>query len=374
MSKTNTFANNANNNVQVNTPTKGDLNQHEPFHYDVAIIGAGPVGLFAVFELGILGLNAVVFDVLDKPGGQCSELYPEKPIYDIPALPLVTGQELTDRLMEQIKPFETKMVLGERVEHLNEREGGGFNIITSNGQSFNIAAVFIAAGAGCFTPRKPKLDGLEAFEHQSFFYSVAAKSNFVDHELVILGGGDSAIDWALDLCDCVKKLTVVHRREQFRAVPASVNALWEKVEQGKIDFIMGQAHSAHGNNGQLSRLDIQTKNASGHDTIISVPCTRALAFFGLNIELGPLANWKFDLEAGKRISVDTEKFETSRKGIFAVGDIGAYPGKLKLILSGFHEVALAAQEAFRIARPDQKLRFQYTTSSSEIQQFLKIEN
>jgi thioredoxin reductase (NADPH) len=334
---------------------------------DVAIIGAGPVGLFAVFQLGLLGLDAVVIDTLDKPGGQCAELYPEKPIYDIPAWPIITGQGLTDRLIEQIAPFTPQMVHDSRVERLTRQEHGRFLVETNTGDRFDVAAVFIAAGAGSFAPRRPKLEGLERYEGTSVFYAVRQRAHFAGQDIVIAGGGDSALDWTLDLLDHARSVTLVHRSDRFRAAPHSITAMQDAVVAGRLRFLQGELASLDGKDGQLSTVGIKTK-----DGIEAVQAQRLLAFFGLNIELGPIAAWGLDLADGKQIKVDTEKFETTTPGIFAVGDINFYPGKLKLILSGFHETALAAQAAFRLARPDQKLRFQYTTSSSELQKRLGV--
>ena len=341
----------------------------QPQSFDVAIIGAGPTGLFSVFELGLLGLKAVVLDVLDKPGGQCAELYPEKPIYDIPSWPVISGQELTDKLMEQIAPFKAEFRLGRQVTNFSRRTDGRFELTTDAGDVIDAAAVFIAAGAGSFTPRRPKLAGLEAYEGTSIFYSVRNRGNLAGHDLLIAGGGDSALDWANDLSEIAKSVTLVHRSDRFRAAPASVARMRELEAEGKLTFIEGDLASLTGENGALRQITLRTKAGERH-----VDATRLLAFYGLNIELGPIAQWGLDLADGKQIRVDTEKFETSTPGVFAVGDINFYPGKLKLILSGFHEAALASQAAFRIARPDQKLRFQYTTSSSELQQRLNVGN
>lgn len=335
--------------------------------FDVAIVGAGPVGLFAVFELGLLGLNAVLIDTLDKPGGQCAELYPEKPIYDIPAWPEISGQQLTDRLMEQAAPFNPEFHYNQRVDRLSKRFDGRFLVETSEGSAFDVAAVFIAAGAGSFAPRKPKVEGLASFEGKSLFYAVRDRKQFVGQDVMIVGGGDSALDWTLNLLPDAKSVTLMHRRDKFRAHPASVNSMREAVAAGKMRFLEGELDAVKGENGQLTQVVTKTKTDS-----TTIDASRLLCFFGLNIELGPIAEWGIDLADGKQIKVDTEKFETSTPGIFAIGDINWYPGKLKLILSGFHEGALACQAAFRLARPDEKLRFQYTTSSSELQKRLKV--
>jgi thioredoxin reductase (NADPH) len=335
--------------------------------YDVAIIGAGPTGLFAVFELGLLGLSAVVIDTLDKPGGQCAELYPEKPIYDIPSWPVITGQELTDKLLEQIRPFSPEFHLGQLVSDISRRADGRFDVETDAGTKVDVAAVFIAAGAGSFTPRRPKLPGLEAFESRSVFYAVRNRAQFLDRDVVVAGGGDSALDWAINLAPDVKSLTLVHRSDRFRASPASIARMRELEAAGRIRFVQGDLAGLTGTCGDLASVQIKTSA-----TIDTVKADRLLAFFGLNIELGPIGQWGLDLADGKQIRVDTEKFQTSTPGVFAIGDINFYPGKLKLILSGFHEAALASHAAFKLARPEEKLRFQYTTSSSELQQRLNV--
>lgn len=335
--------------------------------FDVAIIGAGPTGLFAVFELGLLGLSAVVIDVLDKPGGQCAELYPEKPIYDIPSWPVISGQELTEKLLEQIAPFKPEFRLGELVTAFEKRADGRFTLTTSEGGTLDVGAVFIAAGAGSFAPRKPKLEGLEAYEGKSVFYAVRNRASFAGSDLLVVGGGDSALDWAIDLVGTAKSVTLMHRSDRFRAAPASVAKMRTLEASGKLRFVEGDLHALAGTEGVLESVTIKSKN--GFETL---PATRVLAFFGLNIELGPIGDWGLDLADGKQIRVDTEKFQTTTEGVFAIGDINYYPGKLKLILSGFHEAALASHAAFKVVKPDEKLRFQYTTSSSELQQRLNV--
>jgi len=335
--------------------------------FDVAIIGAGPTGLFAVFELGLLGLNAVVIDVLDKPGGQCAELYPEKPIYDIPSWPVISGQELTEKLLEQIAPFKPEFRLGELVTRFERRADGRFTLATSEGVLLDVGAVFIAAGAGSFAPRKPKLEGLDVYEGQSVFYAVRNRASFAGSDLLVVGGGDSALDWAIDLVGTAKSVTLMHRSDRFRAAPASVAKMRALQAEGKLRFVEGDLHGLSGTAGALDGVTIKSKN--GFETL---PATKLLAFFGLNIELGPIGDWGLDLAEGKQIRVDTEKFQTTTEGVFAIGDINHYPGKLKLILSGFHEAALASHAAFKVVKPDEKLRFQYTTSSSELQQRLQV--
>jgi len=334
---------------------------------DVVIVGAGPVGLFAVFELGLLGLETVVIDSLSRPGGQCAELYPEKPIYDIPGLPVVSGQELTDRLMEQAAPFEPSFRLGQRVLSLAKRDDGRFRVLSEDGVEVDAAAVFIAAGCGSFVPRKPKLEGLDALEGTGVHYAVRRKDDFRDKDIVVVGGGDSAMDWVLTLLDSAKSLTLVHRRDRFRAAPASVAEVMAAVDAGRMRFVLGELAALEAPQGELEAVEVSTKEGA-----VRLVCQRLLPFFGLDMRLGPILDWQLDLENGKLIKVDTEKFETSTPGVFAIGDINSYPGKLKLILSGFHEAALAAHGAFHYARPGERLRFQYTTSSSELQKRLKV--
>lgn len=333
---------------------------------DAVIIGAGPVGLFAVFELGLVDVKAHVIDILDRPGGQCAELYPEKPIYDVPALPVVTGQDLTDKLMEQIKPFGAEFHFSERVETL-ERTDDGFRLVTDAGTTFACKVVVIAAGGGSFTPKRPPLPGIEQYEGTSVFYSVRKMEAFKDKDVLIVGGGDSALDWTLNLQPVAKSLTLLHRRSEFRAAPASVQKMLELVESGNIAFKLGQVTQLHGDNGQLTGVSVKGQDGE----IFEQPAEVMLPFFGLTMKLGPVANWGLNLEENL-VPVDTEKFETSEKGIFAIGDINTYPGKLKLILSGFHEAALMAQQVHKYVHPDKKLIFQYTTSSSSLQKKLGV--
>ncbi|TVQ30186.1 MAG: NAD(P)/FAD-dependent oxidoreductase [Geminicoccaceae bacterium] len=339
----------------------------ETLQTDVLVVGAGPVGIFAVFELGLLGLQAVVVDSLTKAGGQCAELYPEKPIYDIPGIPVVTGQELTDRLMEQAAPFDPVYRLGHRIMTLERRDDGRFRAVSDFGLQVEAPVVFIAAGCGSFVPRKPKVPGILELEGKGVEYAVRRKDDFKGHDIVIIGGGDSAIDWTLSLLEGAKSLTLVHRRDKFRAHPASVDEVMAAVDAGRMRFILGELGGVRAANEALAFVDVK----AGGETI-SLPCQRLLPFFGLDMRLGPILDWQLDLENGKLIKVDTETFATSTPGIFAIGDINTYPGKLKLILSGFHEAALASRGAFKVARPNDKLRFQYTTSSSELQERLKV--
>ena len=337
-----------------------------PIETDVVIIGAGPVGLFAVFELGLLDLRAHVVDILGKVGGQCAELYPEKPIYDVPGLPVVTGQELTDRLMEQIKPFNPTFHLGERIDGLAKQLDGRFLLTTDAGKQFLTKVVVIAAGGGSFTPKRPPLEGIEAFEDTSVFYAVRRMETLRGKDVLIVGGGDSALDWTLNLAPLARSLTLLHRRDEFRGAPHSVEQMRTLVAEGKLRLMIGQVTGLEGADGQLSAVTVKT--ASGPETI---PVNVMLPFFGLTMKLGPVADWGLNLNENL-IPVDTEKFETSEPGIFAIGDINTYPGKLKLILSGFHEAALMAQAAQRIAYPDKKVMFQYTTSSSSLQKKLGV--
>ena len=337
-----------------------------PIETDAVIIGGGPVGLFAVFELGLVDIKAHVIDILDKPGGQCAELYPEKPIYDIPGLPIVTGQGLTDALMAQIKPFGATFHLGQRIDSLQKLDDGRFRLVTDIGTQFVAKVVVVAAGGGSFTPKRPPLQGIEAYEGKSVFYSVRRMEDFRGKDVLVVGGGDSALDWTLNLQPIANSLTLLHRRDDFRGAPHSVEQMRALVAEKKIALMIGQMGSLEGADGMLSAVTIKTKDGE-----VRLPCNRLLPFFGLTMKLGPVANWGLNLNENL-IPVDTEKFETSTPGIFAVGDINTYPGKLKLILSGFHEVALMAQAAHRIVYPGKKLLFQYTTSSSSLQKKLGV--
>ena len=333
---------------------------------DALIIGAGPVGLFTVFELGLLDVKAEVVDILGKPGGQCAELYPEKPIYDIPGLPIVTGQGLTDRLLEQIKPFDPKFHLGERIDGLQRLPDGRFAVVTDTGKRFVAKVVVIAAGGGSFTPKRPPLNGIEEFEGHGVLYSVRRMEALRGRDVLIVGGGDSALDWTLNLQPLAKSLTLLHRRDDFRGAPHSVEQMRQLVADGKMRLMIGQVTALHGEAGELNSVTVKTKDGEER-----IACNVMLPFFGLTMKLGPIADWGLNL-AENLIPVDTEKFETSEKGIFAVGDINTYPGKLKLILSGFHEAALMAQAAHRVVYPNKKVLFQYTTSSSSLQKKLGV--
>jgi len=337
-----------------------------PIATDALIIGAGPVGLFAVFELGLVDIKAQVIDVLDKIGGQCAELYPEKPIYDIPGLPVVTGQGLTDALLEQIKPFGAQFHLNRRVDTLQRTDDGHFRVTTDAGDVFLAKVVVVAAGGGSFTPKRPPLAGIEAHEGKSVFYSVRRMQDFRDQDVMIVGGGDSALDWTLNLQPLARSLTLVHRRDEFRAAPHSVEQMRALVAANKVRLLIGQMTALHEHAGALAAVSIKTKDGEQR-----VPASRLMPFFGLTMKLGPVANWGLNLHENL-IRVDTEKFETSESGIFAIGDINWYPGKLKLILSGFHEAALMSQAAYKLVYPGKKLLFQYTTSSSSLQKKLGV--
>ncbi len=334
---------------------------------DVIIIGAGPCGLFAVFELGLLDLKCHLVDILDRPGGQCAELYPEKPIYDIPAWPIISGQDLTDRLMEQIAPFDPTFHFSQMATGLKKLDNGNWELTTDADTILEAPVIVIAAGGGSFMPKKPPIPNLENYEGESVFYAVRKMDAFADHDLVIAGGGDSALDWALNLQPLVKSLTLVHRRDDFRAAPDSVRKMRELVAAGKMGLVIGDIKTVQGDGQQIESLTVKSKDQGE----LTLNASRFLAFYGLTMKLGPVAEFGLNLNENL-IPVDTEKFQTSEPGIFAVGDINTYPGKLKLILSGFHEAALMSQEAFRIIHPDKKLRFQYTTSSSDLQKKLGV--
>ncbi len=331
---------------------------------DVVIIGAGPVGLFAVFELGLLNIKCHLVDNLDKVGGQCAELYPEKPIYDIPSRPVVTGQELTDELIKQINPFKPKLHLNQQVDKIAKTEYGWI-VETNIGTKVEAKCIVVAAGAGSFVPRKPPIENIENFENKNVFYAIRDKSIFKNKKLLIAGGGDSALDWTNELSKD-SNVTLIHRRKEFRAAPDSVSKMQELETQGKIKFLKGQIKKI--SKIQDSRIMLEYEN---DDEKSNIEVDYLLPFFGLKMELGPIAEWGLNLHENL-IKVDTEKFETSTPSIFAIGDINWYPGKLKLILSGFHESALMAQEVFKYCFPDKKNIFRYTTSSKELQKKLGV--
>ena len=326
---------------------------------DALIIGAGPTGLFTAHQLKLIGLDCEIVDNLDKIGGQCIELYPDKPIYDIPAVPECTGEELTNNLLNQLKPFDIKFHLSERVEEV-KKEGNNWLVKTSGGNSFLTPNVIIAGGVGSFEPRKFSPKECEKFENKSLFYSVKDKNIFKGKTVSIFGGGDSALDWAIELSKD-SNVNLIHRRDEFRGAQATVDKMHALVKDGKINlFTKYQMANVHGEQ-TLESIDIKHDN----DEIKNLKTEYVLGFFGLIMQLGPIANWGLNLNK-KTIEVDTEKFETNQKGIYAVGDICNYPGKLKLILSGFHEGALAARACFKLARPDEKYRFEFTTTSTNL--------
>jgi thioredoxin reductase (NADPH) len=331
--------------------------QSEPILAEAVVIGAGPCGLFQVFELGLLGIGAHLVDSLPHPGGQCAELYPDKPIYDIPGIPVCSAQELIDRLMQQIKPFNAPMHLGHEVSELSPRDGR-FRIRTSGGRIFDAGAVVIAGGVGSFQPRRLGLEGSEPFEGRSIHYRIRNASEFHDKRLVIFGGGDSALDWTLALAPAARSVTLVHRRAEFRAAPASVAKMRELVAGGRVRYIEGIAQSLITSQGEIAGVHVKQSDGTPHE----LPADRLLAFFGLHPKLGPIADWGLELER-KALKVDTEKFQTSVPGIYAIGDINTYPGKKKLILSGFHEAALAAFAIQHHLYPQKKQFLQYTTTS-----------
>ena len=342
----------------------------EPVSVDAVIVGMGPVGLFAVFELGLLDIKTHLVDILGKPGGQCAELYPEKPIYDIPGYPMVTGQALVDNLLEQAKPFAPVFHHGEMVqgvEVLGNAAAPRFRVTTDAGQVLDCKAILIAAGGGSFQAKRPPIPGLDAFEGTSVFYAVRKMEAFAGRKVMIVGGGDSALDWTINLHPLAERITLVHRRDAFRAAPHSVNGMRSLVADGSMDLLIGQVAAVQGADGQLKGATIKHDDGS----LTEVACDMMLPFFGLTMKLGPVADWGLNLHENL-VPVDTEKFETSVPGIFAIGDINTYPGKLKLILSGFHEAALAAQKVHRYVYPDKRLTFQYTTSSTNLQKKLGV--
>tara|TARA_B100001093_G_scaffold395817_1_gene382762 strand:+ start:646 stop:1662 length:1017 start_codon:yes stop_codon:yes gene_type:complete len=332
---------------------------------DVVIIGAGPVGLFAIHQLGIKGLKSEVIDNLDKPGGQCIELYPDKPIYDIPAVPECSGKSLTENLLEQIKPFGSNLHLNERVQEINE-VNGFWTIKTNKNKTFSTPNIIIAGGVGSFEPRKLPLKELTKFEGKSVFYSVTDKNLLKDKKISIFGGGDSALDWALEFSK-YSKVTLIHRRDEFRGAPHTLKELEKLKGEGKI-FIK-TPFQIKSINDEKELKSIEIKNDDNKTEKIETDII--LGFFGLIMQLGPIADWGLNMNK-KTIEVNTENFQTNKPGIFAIGDICSYPGKLKLILSGFHEAALASVECFKRARPNEKYRFEFTTSSKVIQGRLGI--
>ena len=334
---------------------------------DVIIVGAGPVGLFAVFELGLNDMKCHLVDILDRPGGQCAELYPEKPIYDIPAIPVCTGQELTDRLLEQIKPFNPVFHFGQMAESLQPTPDGKWRLTTDRGTVLEAAVVVVAAGGGSFVPKKPPIKNIDAFEGKSVFYAVRKMEQFRGKDLIIAGGGDSALDWTINLQPLAKSVTLIHRRDDFRAAPDSVAKMRALVAAGKMQLKIAQLLDIKGADGQISAVTL--KDESGQTGELA--CDAMLAFYGLTMKLGPVANFGINLHENL-IPVETASYETNVPRVFAIGDINAYPGKMKLILSGFHEAALMAKKAFAYVYPERRYRFQYTTSSSDLQTKLGV--
>ncbi|MEP0074101.1 MAG: NAD(P)/FAD-dependent oxidoreductase [Marinomonas sp.] len=324
------------------------------------IIGAGPVGLFAAFQLGMLNLDSHIIDMLPQAGGQCAQLYPEKPIHDIPAFSKISGQELTDRLIEQLAPFNPTLHLNQSVLHVDRQPDGTFLVKTDIGTLIQTPVVVIAAGGGAFLPKRPPIANVADYEGTGIQYSVRKISDYADEDVVILGGGDSAVDWALTLCDVAKSVTIVHRRNNFRAAPEALLRMDKAVKDGSLSIVIGQATNINGPAPEITSVSVKT--AEG---MIDCPASRILPFFGLTSAPGPLEEWGLAMEDG-RLCVDTERFETSQSGIFAIGDIAVYPGKLKLILSGFHEAALMAHAAHPIAAPDERIVFQHSTSSPSL--------
>jgi thioredoxin reductase (NADPH) len=338
-----------------------------PISAEVVIIGAGPCGLFQVFELGLLGISAHVVDSLQHPGGQCAELYPDKPIYDIPAIPMCGAQELVDRLLQQIKPFKPQLHLGYEVVAFTRRADGRFQLSTSAGTHFDAGAVVIAGGVGSFQPRRIGLEGAEGFEGGAIQYRVKNAGELAGKRLVIFGGGDSALDWTLELLPRAAAVTLVHRRAEFRAAPASVAKMHDQVAAGRMRYFEALPQSLIVGDGALRGVNIKTRAGAAQ----ALEADQLLVFFGLHPKLGPIAEWGLALEK-KALTVDTEKFQTSLPGVFAVGDINTYPGKKKLILSGFHEAALAAFAIQHHLFPQKKQFLQYTTTSPVMHQRLGV--
>jgi thioredoxin reductase (NADPH) len=339
-----------------------------PIETDAVIVGAGPVGLFQVFELGLLEIKAHVIDSLPYPGGQCIELYPDKPIYDIPAVPVCTGKELTDNLLKQIEPFGATFHLGQEVTLVERREDHRFNVETTAGTRFITKTIFIAAGVGSFQPRTLKVEGIEQFDNSQLFYRVRDPAKFEGKNLVICGGGDSALDWALNLAGKAESVVLLHRRDEFRAAPASVAKMKEMCDNYEMQLLIGQVTGYETEGDKLAGIKV-----TGADGVTRrLPLDHLLVFFGLSPKLGPIAEWGLDIER-KQLKVGTERFETNVPGIFAVGDINTYPGKKKLILSGFHEAALAAFAAAPYIFPEKKIHMQYTTTSPKLHKILGVE-
>jgi len=339
-----------------------------PISTDVVIIGAGPAGLFQVFELGLLDIKAHVVDSLPRVGGQCGELYPEKPIYDIPAYPIIGAQELVDRLLEQIEPFEPQFHLAQAVTELARKDDGRFALTTSTGTQFDTATVIIAAGLGAFQPRKLRAPGAVDFDGSNIHYKITEAGKLAGKDIIILGGGDSALDWTLELHDKVNSLTLIHRRVDYRAQPASVKKMKVLAANGALKEFHGMVREVLSDDGEFRGLKVADAEGNTHEVLAD----DAYAFWGLSPNLGPVAEWGLDI-VKRQIEVDTEQFQTSETGIFAVGDINTYPGKKKLILSGFHEAALAAFGVQKYLDPDKRVFLQYTTTSPLMHKRLGVE-
>lgn len=339
---------------------------HPPIETDAIIIGAGPVGLFQVFELGLLEIKAHVVDALPEIGGQCIELYPDKPIYDIPAIPVCTGRELTSNLLKQIEPFAPEFHLGQEVKAIEHQTDGRFLLRTAQDKLFLAKCIFIAAGVGAFQPRLLNLEGIDVFEGTQVFYRVKDPEHFLGKRLVICGGGDSALDWALHFAGKVEHLTLIHRRDDFKAAPQSVAKMRALCAAKEMELVIGQITGFRADGNQLAEITVSQANGQSQ-----IKLDELLLFYGLSPKLGPIADWGLDIDR-KQIMVDTACFQTSTPGIYAVGDINIYPGKKKLILSGFHEAALAAFAAAAYLRPDQQIQLQYTTTSTKLHKALGV--
>lgn len=333
---------------------------------DALIVGAGPVGLFAAFELGLFDMKCHLVDILDRPGGQCAELYPDKPIYDIPGMPSVNAQELVDRLIQQIAPFKPQFTLNSMVMGLERLEGGGFRATTDENEVFEAKVVVIAAGGGAFQPKRLSIPGIEAFEGKSVFYRVRDVEDFRDQDVLVAGDGDSALEWAIDMQPVARRVTLAHGRREFSASPGCVGRVHALQEAGLLDVRQGRVSAISGSDGHMSSVTVR-----GPEGDIQISCTRMLPFLGRTTKLGPVSGWGLDLHEDL-IAVDTEKFQTAVPGVFAIGDINWYPGKLRLLLSGFHEAALMAQAARRIVKPAERTAFEYTTSSTSLQKKLGV--
>jgi thioredoxin reductase (NADPH) len=340
-----------------------------PINTDVVIIGAGPVGLFQVFELGLLDIKAHVVDSLRQPGGQCSELYPEKPIYDIPAYPIIGAQELIDRLLDQIKPFDAQFHLGQTVTELERLDSGRFRLVTSTGTEFDTATVILAAGLGAFQPRRVRAPGAADWEGSHIHYKITDAARLAGKDIIMLGGGDSALDWTLELHGKAKSLVLVHRRAEYRAQPASVAKLKALCDGETLREFHGMVRGVLSEDGRFKGLQVADAEGELHE----LQADEVYAFWGLSPNLGPIADWGLDIDK-RQVRVNTEDFQTSEPGIFAVGDINTYPGKKKLILSGFHEGALAAFGVQKLLRPDQRVFLQYTTTSPVMHKRLGVED